>query len=313
MSSSNKSPVEELDEKSQKHWGLAAIAASGLILILLALTLPAKPALNLPRDLLRELGIAVLAVFTVSWIYEIGLAKRHMEKFTAQLRDEVMKGQGAASTCAVIGIDEIFRERVAYEQQYGIYSQLHDTEGELHVRLVARSAYTVVGHAAERFAEVIERGAHVEICVLDPRLNDDELAWNIDVARPDVIVTLKLLRTMLTDRLTNAKGEQRASGQLLISLHRVPMLDSFLSVSAATKHWCTWDLSFGRDTSRKTVLMLDTKKALGKNVINRYNHVCKRAERIFVFADRQIEIDLLTTVIDEADGIESKNRGHGAA
>src|SRR5216684_3518597 len=190
--------------RTYKTWVLAAIALAGLLFILAAIALPKRELLDLPRELLRELGIAVLAVFTVSYIYEEGLSKKYMAQFIAQLRSEITKGEGNAATCAVLGIDEIFRDRLSYERSLGIALQLRDADANTRLRLVARSAFTVVGHAAERLRQIIKAGAHVEICILDPRISDGDMAWNVDVTRADIRHTLALLQEIIVPELVDA-------------------------------------------------------------------------------------------------------------
>jgi hypothetical protein len=285
--------VDDREAVAHQRWVLIGIAMVGLLLIAASIVLPLQDGLAVPRALLKELGVAVLAVFTVSYIYEVGLAKRYMSRFLGHMRAEIMKGHGNAAACAVMGIDEIFRDRLEYERLYGIFHQLRDRDPSTRVRLVARSAFTVVGHAAEELTRLVKAGGCVEICILDPRMSDTELAWNVDAARLDITHTLTMLADIVVADLSTAQDK----GELTIALHRVPMLDSFLSITHAHQSWCTWDFSFGRDTSRKNVLMLDTKKPLGANVCGRYEHVWTRSEKIFVYKNGAVQSNLLPQVL----------------
>jgi len=119
MKSYKASDFKELERVPALTWVLALLLASfGLLLLATSLILPET--WNLRRELTKELGIVILAVFGVSLIYELLLAKRYSERFLAVLRREVEKGESNAAVCALLGIRRIFATRDRFEKEYSL-------------------------------------------------------------------------------------------------------------------------------------------------------------------------------------------------
>lgn len=261
---------------------LFLVAVCGLLLIAGAILL-ADRGHPLLGEISKELGIAVLAVFSVSYLYEITLARHYMTRFIRQLRAEMTHGHDNAANCALLGIEEIFHTRRIYEQRYAISRLLSAVDGSCEIQLVARSAFTLLARASDQFLAAVRAGAKVEICILDPQPPSD-VALNIDVDVEDLYNSLLHLERQVVTPLRSSV----APGELLIKLHRVQMLDSFLYIRRGAEYVCTWDLSFGRDVDQKMVLVLDTRKPLGTELRARYGHVLQKARPIFHYRDKVV-------------------------
>lgn len=105
--------LEELESipTITRHIGIILVL-SGLLLITVSFLIPGLgPWHSLLRELTKELGIVLLAVFGVSLLYELILAKRYIRTFLHLLGREVMKGESNAAMCAYLGIRKIFPNR----------------------------------------------------------------------------------------------------------------------------------------------------------------------------------------------------------
>jgi hypothetical protein len=82
--------------------GLLLIATSGLV--------------NQPfwKELLRELGVVVLSVFVVSWLYEIAVAKKFVKLFSLVIE----RSTSLAASCQRLGIIEICEDRKILPAKY---------------------------------------------------------------------------------------------------------------------------------------------------------------------------------------------------
>jgi hypothetical protein len=223
-------------------------------------------------ELLKELGIVLVAVFGVSIMYEILMAERHFERFFTGLRAYIERGESNAAACADLGILEIFPGRDVYQQKHRLQRLLAAPEGGSRIRIIGSSLFHVMT-VRELFQGALERGAVVELCTLDPETSADELAkWNFVVLPSDLKAGMDRLR-----ELCKWVDQARPAGSLQLRHHRVPLIDSFASFDLGETQLSVWDVNLGPDLTRKRTFLVDATKGLGKDLTKRYDHIWNNA------------------------------------
>jgi hypothetical protein len=234
------------------------------------------------REVVKEIGITLLAVGSISLIYDYFIFEKHSHDFHERMRKEIRKGESNAAACAHLGIEEIYAQRWKFTAAYSIDDLMAGADSGTVLRIFARSAHNLMSERVHVFTAALHAGAHVQICILDPKITNDELRLTEDVTRHDLESAVWNLRKQLIPTLekdpdgpeTGAKAEP-AKGQLEVKYHLVPMLDSFLDVTSNGQRVCAWDLSFGRKVELKHIFRVDPAKPLGEHLLRRYAHVWK--------------------------------------
>jgi hypothetical protein len=254
----------------------------GALLIAISLHLPQEGNWGYLRELLKEFGIVVLAVFAVSLIYELTIAKKYMGHFTGILREQIQQGESNAAICAHLGIIQIFPTRYIFEIKYPFQEMISPLTVGASLRIVARSLFNIMTKTGA-IQEALERGSLIEFCLLDPSASS-EIEKSPDLAVGDIQTALDIFRRDIVNWVITKKPQ----GQIIIRYHKIPLLDSFVSLNSSTQRFCLWDLSFGRDLASKQILLLDPDKPLGKNLLSRYSFVWSKAVKVFEYDGKTI-------------------------
>jgi hypothetical protein len=235
------------------------------------------------RDFLKELGIVVLAVCSVSLIYEATLAKRYRSEFLQDLSEQIERGESIAGVCADIGIEKIYARRDKYQADYPLRSFEPFLDADSCLRIIGRALVTAV-NKVDSMQKALLAGAALEFCLFDPRGDANKTSKNPDVIPADIQLTVAVFTTQLLTWIE----QEKPPGTLTLKLHRNPMLDSFFLITSKEYQFCAWDWSFGRDLPAKKIVIVNPKKELGENLRWRYDFVWNGAEEVFVYRDKAV-------------------------
>lgn len=89
MDTSEASRSREPDKSSK--WLILTFVLTGLLLIAISVALPHDGSAGYLRELLKELGIVILSVFTVSFLYERLIAEKYLHQFLSLLRGQLQE------------------------------------------------------------------------------------------------------------------------------------------------------------------------------------------------------------------------------
>jgi len=229
------------------------------------------------REIVKEVGITLLAVGSMSFLYEWLIFEKHSQKFLAYLRREIRKGESNAAACAHLGIEEIYAERWKFMSAYSIDDLLKQANADTTLRIFARSAHNLMSERVHIFTSAIAAGAHVKLCLLNPKCPEADLKLTQDVTRHDLQSAVWNLREQLTPILR----AESLKGHLEVRYHSVPMLDSFLDVTTSGRRICAWDLSFGRKVEQKHIFRVDPVKTIGLHLLSRYDLVWNLSDPVY--------------------------------
>ena len=281
------------EEKQATTFLLVVIGVVGFLLLALSLLIHDEGGYGYIRELTKELGIVLLAVTSVSLLYERFLAKKCISQFLALLRIEVERGESNAAACASLGIMEIFPSRAILERKYPFEDFLSPLNDQGRLRVVGRSLFNLMGKS-ESLRGAVRRGAVVELCLCDPRIIDGSAPAMSDLEVSDIYSVLSLFARLLADWVDTDKP----AGNIELRFHRAPTLDSYTTIDAVGRNWGVWDISFRRDISHKRIFFVDLTKPLGRDLHIRYQQVWESPSTIQVFAysNGQVRTNELTTV-----------------
>lgn len=274
---------------------LIKLALSGALLLALSVPIHETGYSAYLKVFLRELGIVLLAVFSISLIYEVWLFEKYQHRFLAALTGQIERGETNAANCEYLGIRRIFRSRHEFERQHPFHDLVKSIDKGGSLRVVGRSLFGTTTQVAELRA-ALERSARIELCLLDPKLGADDLRTSPDVDPGDITAALGVLKIKLIPRLAT----DSVPGEIEVRCHRIHLLDSFMQVTSSSS-FCVWELTFGRDLGEsKRLLMLDPSKGLGHNLRGRYQLVWDQARPIFHWKDGKVTVDELSTLISSS-------------
>ena len=270
------------------QWVFVMLALVGLILLLVSLLLDREQVPEVLVDLLKELGIVVLAVFAVSLLYELFVAQKYMEQFLEYLRSEVQRGESNAAVCALLGVTRIFPTRQRYEVEYPLEDLTTAFRSGSTLRIVARSLFLLMGKPAP-LARAIQQGGTLELCAFDPRSSSSQAATMPDLEVSDIEAALARFKKDIADWIRSNKP----SGVVQLRHHGITLFDSYVSLESPTHRFVVWDLSFGRDTTQKRIIMLDPAKPLAADLRKRYDQVWENSHTVFHYDGSTIIVDEL--------------------
>ena len=239
---------------------------------------------DLLRDLSRELGIVLFAVFTVSLLYEWPLAEVHLEKFRRLLAEEIQRGESNAAVCAKLGIERIFTTRDSFERDYPITSVMGELKSGDNVRIVATSLFHIM-NKAETLRKALARGVSVELCLLNPSFSDVGKVPGLVSA--DIVSAIVAFKRDIRDWVVREKP----AGRIGVRCHETPLSASFSRFRSKAHDLGIWDLSFGRDLADKRVFVLDASTGIGLDLRNRFDAIFDEAVKVFTYHDRKPELD----------------------
>ncbi|MGC2696102.1 MAG: hypothetical protein WA738_09945 [Candidatus Angelobacter sp.] len=268
------------------------LATSGLLLISISLLITEGGRwYGLLRDLTKELGIVILAVFGVSLLYELVLAKRYIKTFLRLLASEVVKGESNAAVCAFLGIRRIFPTRDAFEKEYSLLKLAPQLRRGGDLRVVARSLVALLNNPGA-ITDALAHGTNVELCLLTPYISPERASLLSDLEVGDIRVAISVFSKKLAGWIKSVP--EKPTGRLELRVHDVDLFDSWLVLRSPMQTFAGWDLSFGRDVLEKRVFVLEPNGRLGSNLSQRYDLIYKGADAVFKYDGKEIVIDKLS-------------------
>ena len=123
------------------------LAITGLLFIAISLLITEEGSWGYLHELIKELGIVILAVFTVSLLYELTIAKKYLNNFLNHLRQQIEQGESNGATCANLGILKIFTSRDKYEAEYPFSTITSNLSNDSRLRIIAISLFLLIGGA----------------------------------------------------------------------------------------------------------------------------------------------------------------------
>jgi hypothetical protein len=273
---------------------LALLMAFGALLLLGSYVAHEKGASPYVCDFLKDLGIVIAAVCAVHLMYEALLAEKYFHRFAARLREEVEKGETNVATCAALGIERIFLTRDVFEQAYPLGPLLAPLGNGDRLRVVARSLFLLMSKA-QIIKGAIERGAVVELCVLDPATPQDQASRYTALMVTDIASAV----AVFTDTIAAWAGVSKPPGAVELRYHDLVLFDSYTSIHGPGRNLVVWDLSFGRDVTEKRMLLLDAAKPLAADLTKRYDQIFDKAALWFEYRQGAVKTDRLTKAKSE--------------
>ena len=266
---------------------VAFFVVVGLLLIAVSVALEDKSA-HFVKELLKELGIVILAVFTISWLYEIAVAKKYFRHFSLQLRSLLETGESNAAACLKLGILRIYASREDFQRDHPITELTAKLQYGDTFRIVARSLFHMT-NKADALKTALHRGAHVELCFNDPAGTSATVMALTGLQQPDIQSALGALKTDLLPWVELNKP----AGTLEIKTHTLLLFDSFLLIDSYSHPHAALDLSFGRDLTAKRIILLDPGKPLGSELKQRYKRVWDESTKVFFYDSQAVRVNTL--------------------
>ena len=273
-------------------WLVITFVLIGLLLVVISVALPDKDEYGYYKELLKELGIVILAVFTVSLLYELMVAEKYVKWFLNRLQEQVQQGESNAAKCAYLGIRQIFPTRDVLEIEDSLSDIVSKFSVDSSIRFVARSLFYVMTKP-EVVKKAIEQGARVEMCIFDPRSLSKEMENMTGMEMDDINATIKRFKRHIVGWLEEAKP----SGSIEFRYHGIILFDSYTMISSSSEQTGIWDLSFGMDSSAKRIFVLELKKPLGSDLAGRYDKIWSNAETVFLYENAKI----VTNVFEDSN------------
>lgn len=240
-------------------------------------------------EFLKELGIVVLAVFTVSLLYELLVAKRYHERFINLLGNLMKRGDSNRAACARLGITQIFPSRNDFERDHPLASLTSNFASGSSIRIVAQSLNHLMNNP-KVLKEAIRNGAQVELAIFDPKSTPSEIDKHPDLILEDLEGTVAVFKR----NIVNWLKKELPTGGIELRYHQVLIFDSFVHLKSEEQNLIVWDWGFGRDLAAHRILMLDPKEILGLDILERYKHVWKDAKAAFKYENKVISTDCVT-------------------
>lgn len=279
----------------------ALFALIGLLLIAISLITESPDWCGYLKELLKELGIVVLAVFTVSLFYEIVVSRKYSERFLSNLKTEIEKGESNAATCANLGINKIYVTRDKFEIENPLSSTISTMTAGSELRIVAVSLFLIMSKS-ELIKEAIKKGAHLEFAIFDPSSKQEEFDKYAHLETSDIKSAINVFQKRIVDWIqqelekASEKPMEKPKGTITLKFHTVTLFESLFYLKGINTEYCVWDLSFGRDTTNKRIFVLDPKKPLGKDLKERYDRIWDMSKVYFKYDGNAIKVDDLKTL-----------------
>jgi len=237
------------------------------------------------RELLKELGIVLLSVFSVSLIYELSLAEKHLQSFHALLRAEIQQAETIAAACARLGIDQIFPSREVFEMKYPLADIVAGKNACSEVRMIGTSLFHVMNRS-NCFKQALQRGAKLDLCLFD----SDKFSYLSpklpDLENSDIQSAISTFKKTIVAWIEGAQPK----GQIELRYHDAYLFQSFARFKLSDHDLGVWDLSFGRDISEKRVLLVDPTWGLGKDLAKRFDSIWNSSPIVFKYENGQITV-----------------------
>ena len=275
--------------KKLDYLALILLVAFGLILILISIILKITTILEthiiikeIIRELLLALGIVFLVVASVETIYHLIIFESHFKDFKNLLTDQLKDMESIQNKCINLGIEEIFKTRDEYEDNYPLSKiiEKYPEGGEL--TLVAKS----MKYLAERRRSLkigLDKGLTFRLCCIDPSMFDNDL--NIS----DIYYTskdnIKDAHGRLIELFESLVENEEKKGSIELRYHSDFLPDSAFIFFWKGKEKLALELSFGRSHEDKIIILVNTSELLGKYLKERYLKIYDNSQPIIKYPD----------------------------
>lgn len=242
------------------------------------------------KEILKELGIVVLSVFTISLIYEKIVSKKYYTNFLNNLRLQIAQGESNGAVCENLGIREIFKTRAKFEMSYPLDKTLSQINVHSKVRIIAVSMFLIMSKA-DLLKKAIKEGCKIELAIFNPQIPSQNLQKIQELEVSDIETTISIFKKNIIEWINIEKPK----GKVELRFHGITLLDSFSTFKTTANNFGAWDLSFGRDTTRKRTLIINMHKPIGKDLRRRYKRIWQCSESVFKYNGKKVKLDNLTT------------------
>lgn len=268
--------AEDKEVSVATKWSLIGLVGLGLLLIFFSVVIQRETEPTTwwvyLSEFIKELGIVILAVFTVSLMYELLIAKKYVNQFLRLLHAQIEQGESNGAVCANLGIIQIYPTRDILENKYPFRDLVSRLRAESKLRIVGQSLLYLM-RTPEALRTAIQQGAHLELCIFDPADDWEEIAKHPDLLRDEIKLSISLFERDIEAWLKVAPQP----GSVELRLHRVLIFDSYLVLEAAHQNLAMWDWGFGTSLTDHRMVLLDPQKPLGKNLAQRYCRIWDKA------------------------------------
>lgn len=240
------------------------------------------------REIVKELGVVLFAVFTVSLVYEQLLAEKHLKGFISILGSQIERAEVNAAACNELGIIRIFPSRTLLAEQFPLSTLICGSGTATHSRFVALSLFHVMNNS-DYLKQSILQGGSIDLCLLSPKLSADSMKKLPDLVSGDVGSAV----TVFERHLAVWVEQEKPPGRLELRYHDTPIPESFAYFTSATQSLGVWDLSFGRDLKDKREFVVDLGKRLGQDLKGRFDFIYDSGAAVFVYENRTVKVNNL--------------------
>lgn len=267
---------------------IVILAFLGLTLIVSSILIKPIGINDFLKEFLKELGIVILAVFTVSLIYELIIAKRYFSNFLQLLRHQIEQGESNGALCENIGIKEIFKTRDNFESVYPLDKTLSGVTTDSKIQIIAVSMFFIM-NKSDLLKDAISKGGNFEFAIYDPKSSNKNYEEIQDLQISDIQSTINVFKKEIVDWITKTPP----LGKVELRYHNFTLFDSFSTFDILPNKFGIWDSSFGRSTTRKRTFIIDLNKPLGRDLKQRYTRIWERSNQMFFYDGKQIVKNVL--------------------
>jgi hypothetical protein len=269
---------------STAKWVVAVFVLAGLLLIAVSASITNA----FWKELLKELGIVFLAVFVISWFYEIAVAEKYFTTFSHRLRDIIETGDSLTAACYQLGISDIYPSRARFERDHQINDMLARLDDKGMLRIVGRTLFHIA-NKPEVLKTAVSRGFQVQLCICDPAVHDQNVLGLTDTQPADIQAAVGAFKTEIVPWLQ----KHNPSGSVEVRTHTHLLFDSILLIESGSIGWLILDFSFGRDLTAKRVFLVDALKPFGSDLKKRQDRLWRQSKRVFEYAQNAVALNSL--------------------
>jgi len=277
--------------RQMSYFVTAILVLVGIIAILVA-DLSLSPTLGTTdswqRELLKSLGVFLISVLAVSWLYDRLLIEKHFSQFRSLITEQLRAMDNVQSKAIRMGLMEIHETRSDYDIAHPFAERIRLTKDGGRILCVARSLFHLLNKEAEVKAALFA-GVNLQLACLDPDGVNEEMQRLTQVYPEDIRSALISLKS-----IASWAQKQRPPGSIELRFHKLYLPDSCLLIDTSEGPQLTWDLSFGRDLNDKRVLLFKPSPFnLGDNLTRRYEEVWASSRRVYEMKGGSVFLNLI--------------------
>jgi hypothetical protein len=241
------------------------------------------------RDVAASIGVFFIGVLVLGWLDDKLRMEKHFSQFRRLLSDEIRKVDTVQSKCLKLGIEKLFETRSAFDLDYS-FAELTDlAKPKSRILCVARSLFHFLNKEAEIKAG-LEKGIQFDLVCLNPTEATGQMCQLVHLYPGDIQSALNSL-----DSIANWAQEHQPEGGIELRYHQLYLPDSGLAIETEDGDVLIWDLSFGRDLTRKRIVMLNPQPGnLGQDLLERYHAIWNASECKFRIQKGTVQVNQVT-------------------